>query len=461
MHRLDLRALRRFHVYADVVLVSLGWLGAFGLRYALNDALGRPINAFEVYVDALPLVVPAWIGSCWAFGIYRAPRMRTLVHELRDLLRGVVLGLLVISSMGFLLKELDFGRFVVLASAGLNLILQGGSRAVFHRLGRDLQRSGRCDVRTVILGTGATGLRLLQKVQDHPEIGYRVVGFLDESASRVGSRIERLPVLGKLEDLHKVVREHAVEEVFVALPSLEHERMLSLVLDCEQLGVTFRVVTDLFEVLTAGTEIELVDTLPLVRLGRQGVHALYEPAMRAVDVAVSLAALLLGLPIWLAVAVAIRLDGPGPALFTQDRVGRDGRIFRMVKFRTMRADARPYERAPCDASDARITRLGHFLRRTSIDEVPQFWNVLRGDMALVGPRPEMPFIVEGYDAWQRRRLSVKPGITGLWQILGRKDLPMHQNLQYDFYYIRNRSLLFDLSILLRTAGAVLTGRGAF
>src|SRR5262249_18824289 len=148
------------------------------------------------------------------------------------------------------------------------------------------------------------------------------------------------------------------------------------------------------------------------------------------------------------------------ALFVQERVGWHGRTFRMWKFRTLDSRSDPYAVAPRTASDPRITEFGRWLRATSIDELPQVWNVLRGEMSLVGPRPEMPFIAAGYDEWQRRRLTVKPGITGLWQILGRKDLPMHENLQYDFYYIRNRSLLLDCSILVRTVGAVLSRRGA-
>ncbi|MCH7709583.1 MAG: sugar transferase [Myxococcales bacterium] len=157
----------------------------------------------------------------------------------------------------------------------------------------------------------------------------------------------------------------------------------------------------------------------------------------------------------------IRKESSGPALFVQDRVGRDGRVFKLYKFRTMFADADPYALAPQDKLDARITPFGRWLRATSIDELPQILNVLRGEMSWVGPRPEMPFIVDTYDEWQRRRLSVKPGITGMWQILGRKDLPLHENLQYDFYYIRNRSLALDLSIIIRTIGAVFARRGAF
>jgi lipopolysaccharide/colanic/teichoic acid biosynthesis glycosyltransferase len=160
-------------------------------------------------------------------------------------------------------------------------------------------------------------------------------------------------------------------------------------------------------------------------------------------------------------ALRVRLDSPGPAFFRQTRIGREGRPFEMWKLRTMHREVGRYEEAPRGPGDPRVTRYGRWLRATSLDELPQLLNVLRGEMSLVGPRPEMPFIAAGYDEWQRRRLSVKPGITGLWQILGRKDLPMHENLQYDFYYIRNRSLALDLSILIRTVGAVLGRRGAF
>jgi exopolysaccharide biosynthesis polyprenyl glycosylphosphotransferase len=453
--------LRQLHVAADCALVSLGWLGAYGIRFALDGVLGTPINPFRRYVEALPLVVVPWVATCWFFGIYRGARMRTLVDELQALLRGAALGLLVVSALSFFFRELAFGRFVVVASALLNLLLQGVSRVAFYRAERRMWRSGVHDVPVLIVGTGIAAIRLLQKLQDHPEIGYRVVGLLDDSEALAEKDVAGHPVLGRVEELREVVLAAGVHEVFVADPALGHTRMLSLVLDCEDLGVEFRVVTNLFEVLTAGTELDLVDDLPLVRLGRERPHPLYQRAKRVLDVGGALFGLVALAPLLLWCAWRIRATSPGPALFLQDRVGRDGRPFRMVKFRTMRADADPEAVAPTGPGDPRVTEFGRWLRATSIDELPQLWNVLRGEMSLVGPRPEMPFIVAGYDEWQRRRLSVKPGISGLWQILGRKDLPMHRNLQYDFYYIRNRSLALDASILVRTAGAVLSRRGAF
>jgi FlaA1/EpsC-like NDP-sugar epimerase len=280
MVRIGLRTLRWLHVATDTLLVSIGWLGAYALRHQLSEFVGYAINPLDWYVRALPVVVVSWIATCWWFGIYHSPRMRTPVDELQRLLRGAALGLLVLGSLGFFLKEFEFGRTVVVASVGFNLLLQGASRLVFHRLEAGLRRSGSADVPTLIVGTGVAAIRLLQKLQDHPETGYRVVGFLDDCDELPEKEVAGRPVLGNLDDLRAVATEHAVEEIFVALPSLGHTRMLSLVLDCEDLGVTFRVVTNLFEVLTAGTHIDLVDELPLVRLGRERVHPLYDPLKR-------------------------------------------------------------------------------------------------------------------------------------------------------------------------------------
>jgi exopolysaccharide biosynthesis polyprenyl glycosylphosphotransferase len=452
--------LRWLHLATDTLLVSAGWLGAFGLRFALNDVLGRPINPFDWYLSSLPMVVVPWIATCWWFGIYESTRMRTATLELSKLLRGAALGLLVVGSLGFFFRELQFGRSVVLSSVALNLLLQGASRMLFLRLEKALRRAGASDVPALIVGTGVPAIRLLQKLQDHPETGYRMLGWVVDEAAVPEKDVAGHPVLGRVDELRALAIRHGVREVFVALPSLSHARMLSLVLECEDLGVEFRVVTNLFEVLTAGTEIDLVDDLPLVRLGRERIHALYDPAKRAFDLVGAAAGIALAAPLMAWVAWRLRREGTRP-FFVQERVGQGGRTFRMWKFRTLREECEPYAVAPRAAGDPRVTPFGRWLRATSIDELPQLWNVLRGEMSLVGPRPEMPFIAAGYDDWQRRRLAVKPGITGLWQILGRKDLPMHENLQYDFYYIRNRSLVLDLSILLRTVGAVLSRRGAF
>lgn len=188
---------------------------------------------------------------------------------------------------------------------------------------------------------------------------------------------------------------------------------------------------------------------------------LYEGVKRVLDIVFALTGLVIFLPFWLLIGLLIRLDSPGKAVFTHTRIGKNGKPFTLVKFRTMYKGVKDEELAPQNPEDKRITRIGRFLRRTSLDEMPQLLNVLKGDMSLVGPRPEMPFIVEHYTPLERKRLLVKPGLTGLWQIMGRKDLPLHHNVEFDFYYITRRSLWMDFVIILKTFAVVISGKGAY
>ena len=187
----------------------------------------------------------------------------------------------------------------------------------------------------------------------------------------------------------------------------------------------------------------------------------YSFVKRLMDIVLSALALVLFAPFWILLILFIRLDSKGPAIFSHMRAGKNGKLFRLYKFRTMSRGVAAHEFAPTTLKDPRITRMGRFMRRTSLDEMPQLWNIMKGEMSLVGPRPEMEFIVKKYRGMQSRRLLVKPGLTGLWQVLGRKDLPLHENAEYDYYYILHRSLWLDLWILLKTVGAVLYGKGAY
>ncbi|HLG25740.1 MAG TPA: sugar transferase [Candidatus Gracilibacteria bacterium] len=204
---------------------------------------------------------------------------------------------------------------------------------------------------------------------------------------------------------------------------------------------------------------ELLDAAEQKKLDSR--KKIYRMVKRFLDILISAVMLVIFSPVWLVIVLLVRIDSRGKALFAHTRVGKDGKLFTIYKFRTMRMDAKDQDFAPHAPDDPRVTKLGRFLRRTSLDEVPQFWNVIRGHMALIGPRPEMPFIVETYTRVQRARLLVKPGITGLWQIAGRKDLPLHENVEFDLHYILNESPLLDLLILLKTFSVVLKGKGAY
>ncbi|TNE46546.1 MAG: sugar transferase [Deltaproteobacteria bacterium] len=455
-------SLSLYHMMTDALLVGLCWCLAFALRQQLSGGIGWSLPSFGVYLQVLPLIVMTWLLSCWFFGLYRRTRLRTGLERTRDLLKSSLLGWLLTTAIAFYLKEYSLGRTVVLLSGVLNLFALSGSWFLFFRLERRAKQLQKGQVRSLILGANTNGIRLLQKLEEHPVVEYQTVGFLDPDPERVQANFGNRPVLGTLDALRNVVEEHKVDEVMVALPNQDHNHVFPLVLSCEDLGVGFWMLTNDFEALNRDRDdIPRIDGLPLNYIGIEQTSPLYNITKRLFDVVTASTLLILSAPFWLWWSLRIKMDSKGPVLFVQDRVGYDGKLFRMYKFRTMSVESNPYQEAPRDHQDNRITPYGRFMRRTSIDEVPQLINVLKGEMSLVGPRPEMPFIVDTYEDWQRCRLRVKPGLTGLWQVLGRKDLPMQDNLQYDFYYIRNQSFLLDLSILFRTFSAVFGGKGAY
>jgi exopolysaccharide biosynthesis polyprenyl glycosylphosphotransferase len=462
------RSFRLLRFAVDGVLVAVAWMGAYVLRLALNDYFPRPINPPASYIWALPIIVCLWLVSCHFFGIYRRSRSKGSIERVQDLLKSIVLGLLLACTVSFWLKGWQLGRAVVLLSACFNLLLLSMSWWFF---GRWEKRRSLAQVglrKALILGTGESALRVSQRIEDDPEHRYQVVGYLavdtdepDEHATSSVILVDSSAILGHMDQITTYLVESGADEVFVACPEVESTRIFAMISECEGIGATFWMVTDAFQVLSQMGPSNTIGSLPLVQLSGESPSFLYDWSKRLFDVAVASIVLLLTLPMWLYWALRIKLDSKGSVFFTQERCGHHGETFTIYKFRTMSQESNPYEEAPREKGDARVTAYGQWLRRTSIDELPQLFNVLKGDMSLVGPRPEMPFIVETYQPWQRCRLAVKPGLTGLWQILGRKDLPMHDNLQYDFYYMRNRSLALDLSILIRTAFVVFGGKGAF
>jgi exopolysaccharide biosynthesis polyprenyl glycosylphosphotransferase len=294
-----------------------------------------------------------------------------------------------------------------------------------------------------------------------PTLGLNLVGFVEEDREQVGTLVDRVPVLGGFGDLERVVGENKVSEVFIAQPDQDEDRVMEILAECERIGVTYHVVPRFYHLLSYKIRIQNLDSIPLITRAdrRRPLHTL--AAKRLLDVTVSSLVILLGAPLFLTTAFLIRRESKGPAFFVQERVGKDGKLFRMFKFRTMHTHMGGDAPTPDSPYDPRITRVGRYLRRYSLDELPQFFNVLLGDMSLVGPRPEMKFIVAGYGPIDRERLRVKPGITGLWQISYARQQQIHENLDYDLYYIEHQSLLLDLVILALTAVAVVKGTGAY
>jgi len=341
---------------------------------------------------------------------------------------------------------------------------------IFLRLGFHLQGGHHHNTRRVlVIGAGKVGQEVAAMIREYVWAGLELVGYLDDDPRK---RNNGLPVLGALEDAPRLVKELAIDEVVVALPLRSHERLAAVTYALQQVPVNIRVVPDYFNLVFLRASVEDFGGMPLITLREPALTEFQRAVKRVFDLMMGTVLTVFGLPLMALIALAIKLDSPGPIIFRQQRVGENGKLFLMYKFRSMvdGADERHNEviqRASDGAiahkwpDDPRVTRLGRFIRAFSLDELPQLFNVLKGEMSLVGPRPEMPWLVEEYEEWQLKRFTVPQGITGWWQVNGRADKPMHKNTEEDLFYIKNYALFLDLQILWRTIGAVLKRRGAY
>jgi exopolysaccharide biosynthesis polyprenyl glycosylphosphotransferase len=352
---------------------------------------------------------------------------------------------------------------------GLMLVLFLIERALIHVYGIRLIASGTFYRRAVIYGAGVVGRHLYKRIFYSPALGIKVVGFLDDDSALWGKKVHigeissrnGNQVLGSEEALAQLTKEHDIREIFIAMPSATYQRSLEIANSGRRLGMKVSVVPPTYGHFLHALEVRELGGIPVIQERSFRPHLLYPFVKRTVDIMISLLVLLFLSPIMMAIALMIRLDSPGPIIFRQRRVGQNGEEFDFYKFRSMVVDANPYGLTPKSAKDPRITKFGRWLRRSSLDELPQLFNVLRGEMSLVGPRPEMPFIVATYNEEQKERLRVKPGITGVWQISAVRGEPIHANMEYDLFYIEHRSLLLDFIIMVKTIVTAIRGIGAY
>jgi exopolysaccharide biosynthesis polyprenyl glycosylphosphotransferase len=375
-------------------------------------------------------------------------------------------------AMTFWFRPLVYSRLMFLWAGLLIVTLLSLSRLIKRWVWGSLMRRGISVDRVLIVGAGEVGRRLMRNIVAQPELGYRVIGFVDDDPEKSRTDIGRFKALGGIDNLPRVVQEEAISEVIITLPWIYHRKILGIMHQCERERVRARIVPDLFQLALSRVDIEDLGGIPIIGVKEISITGWNLAFKRASDIVLSLAVLIFLSPLLLLISVAIKLDSPGPALFKQVRVGKGGRRFICYKFRSMRQGAEEERPQLADLDevvgpifkirhDPRCTRVGRFLRRTSLDELPQLYNVLRGEMSLVGPRPPIPLEVEQYQEWHRKRLEVSPGMTGLWQVSGRSQLTFDEMCLLDIYYLENWSPLLDLKIALKTIPAVLAGRGAY
>ena len=462
-------------VGVDALLILLAFATAYYVRYELQ--LGRlvdPANRVGIlaYVPFAALLVVVCLLSLRFSAVYPYHPGRSIIEETYTIGTASTLAVVILSGINLIYEPLAYSRLLFLYTAIFVTLYLGISRLVISQLRGYLRQYGVGVRRVLLIGAGDVGRMVMRTVVARPELGYQVVGFLDDNPSKGQTDIGPFRALGPIENFAEVLTQQPIDNVIICLPWQSHRVVQRLLRRCEQQGVRAQIVPDVFQLTKNQLQVEVINGIPLLSTRELSIQGWNYILKRILDLLLTFVACLLTLPIMALIALAIRLDSPGPIIYQQLRVGKQGKVFACYKFRSMvhDADQRRHEIAGLNEAsgplfkvrnDPRLTRVGRLIRRFSLDELPQLYNVLRGEMSVVGPRPNLPREVAAYQEWHKKRLTASPGITGLWQVSGRSDLTFDEMVLLDIYYVENWSMALDFHILLRSIPAVLRARGAY
>ncbi len=466
----------------DLLAINIAFFTAFWIRYSSgffpSEAASAP-GPFA-YVEPSIILSAGWLVLFFLTGLYREWYKESRLDEFFVVSRTVIMGMFFLFLVTGAPQIIDFAhtgdfrkfltptKFATLFTyGGCMLFFAAVNRFSMHTLFTALFSKGIAVSKVLVVGANESGEKLVRDINSFPKLGYKVAGFIDNDGSRTGNRCADLPVMGTYSDIPAIVNREKIGGLIIGHVSGSANEISRILDYCGDLRVNIYLVPSLMDVITGHLKTHQIFGVPLMVLLQDHMPAWEAQIKRLMDIVVSASVLVLGAPVWLAVAAAIRLTSPGPAIYSQERVGRNGKTYIMYKFRSMYQDAES-RTGPQWASknDPRITPMGRFIRKTRLDEIPQFINVLKGEMTLVGPRPERPFFVEQLKQeipWYVRRIKMKPGITGWAQVKHKYDASIEdvkQKVLYDLYYFENMSLSLDIKILVRTIMVVFTGKGA-
>jgi len=482
---------------ADAALAALCFVLAFKLRSGA-DVLSQTAWAwskeFVPYVGILVFSAAARLAMLVYERVYNYSGVFSYTREEIKIFKAVAVSSLLTVAWaflfrgGFAFREFSYSRAVFVFDFLIALAVFTAFHLGLRFVQAKIREKGINLLPTLVVGTNAEAVGTVKELRERPDLGYRVIGTVVADQAReiteLFEREHKIPVVGRVDELPDLIRAFNIQEVIITDNSIASELLFEAMLRIgRKRRVEFRFAPSLFDLLPQKTSVEQIGVLPMVRLFREPLSEMQRFVKRLSDIIISAIALLIVAPVWFVIAIMIKLDSRGPVMFRQERVGMDGRIFLCYKFRTMSVDAdenvhrEAYQKnigGEIEANsgddrdplfgkvkdDPRVTRFGRQLRRSSFDELPQFLNVLKGDMSVVGPRPPIAYEVEEYDIWHRKRLDMKPGITGLWQVSGRSRLTFEEMVKIDLYYIENWSIWLDLKIILLTLPAIVRGEGA-
>jgi Undecaprenyl-phosphate glucose phosphotransferase len=451
---------------SDLIVIALCWVGAYFIRFSAPVfPVTKGIPPLMPYLWLLLPIVVVWGISFYSFNLYRPRRMGSHLAEFIDIAKANTLSILILVALTFFLKPFEFSRLVMVYFWLMNLVVLGCSRMIFREILRVFRRMGYNQRQVVIIGAGKLGQRVGDTLKMHPELGLQVWGYLTRNAEKVGHKLGGTPIIGTLEQASEIITNH-VDMVFLCLPpevESEAERLMKIL---SATTAEVKIIPSIYEFVTLRAEAEMFEGLPIITLQGSPLYGWNLLLKRMLDVCGATLALIVASPLALVIAVLIKLFSPGPVFYKQKRVGLDGKSFDIIKIRTMYLNAEE-KTGPvwAQAHDPRRTVIGRFLRRTSLDEFPQFWNVLKGDMSIVGPRPERPEFIERFRTQipqYNLRHKMKAGITGWAQINGfRGNTCWEKRLAYDMYYIEHWSLWLDVKIMFMTLWKGLIHREAY
>ncbi len=442
-------------IIIDAVLVNCAIILSFLLRFGGE----LPVFNFQAYTNLAIFITLIQLGAFYVYDLYDPEKVQGGWGVFFAVLKAVTLSTLVIVSVTFFFRFFSFPRTVfVISWVTLILIICGWRIFALKTLNIEWPTQ-----RILLVGTGEIALQLLRELEERIQWGYKVVGLVERDVERIGQKVQGIPILGGVNDIVRLVKDHDVDRVIIASP-IRHRELLSEFVKSDETGVKIEAIPELYEIFIGKVDYSLVNDIPLIKITKDPVPSWVFILKRVIDILLAAFFGILFLPVMLIALILIKLTSGGPIFYKQVRVGEEGEPFNLYKFRTMVVGAEKKSGPVLAAeNDSRITFVGRFLRKSRIDELPQLWNILKGDMSFVGPRPERSYFVErhkqnipGYE----ERFKIKPGVTGLAQVSGSYITTPDNKLKYDLIYIYHQSLFLDLKILLQTIKVVLTGKGA-
>lgn len=447
--------LNRLHIVLDALVTVLSYIAAWWIRLVLYQDEGVGVLPREVYFAALLVIVPGYLVLYSAFNLYKSKRYSSIKREFFDVIKANVIGLALFFVILYIVNEPNFSRSMIFIFCGINVVLMQGMRCTVRAFLRSIRKKGFNVKYIVLVGYSRAAEEYVDRILANPQWGYVVRGILDDHVP-AGTLYRGVKVVGRVDNLYYVLPENKLDEIAITLSLEDYDRLEEIVGLCEKSGVHTKFIPDYNSVIPSRPYTEDLSGLPVINIRRVPLtNTLNWVLKRIIDIIGACVAIIIFSPVMIIAAIGIKISGDGPIIFKQERVGLHNKTFQMYKFRTMEIQKPGDEtKAWTVKDDPRVTKIGKILRRTSMDEIPQFFNILKGDMSLIGPRPERPHFVDKFKEEIPRYMikhQVRPGLTGWAQVNGyRGDTSIRKRIDYDIYYIENWSIGFDIKILFMT-----------